>query len=514
MSRSAKAASGFATSVFQYISQILVQALLAPVVLQLAGREALGAYAAINQTLTFISLVDVVHSWTLERYLAQATGAADGGEQFRQTFTIARTLMLVSNTIIAILIVILSFFVGPLYGLSLDIALQAQHALWVIAAWNVLRTPLAAYLNASIATQDLAANNLIGAFLGFLRASASLVFVLFGTGLFGLMLAGTLAEALGSILYRWRFRRLHGNLMPRWGVPDWARLWEMVSFGWQAMLLNVGNLLLYSSGSAIAALTNGAAVASTFYTSQMPAMTLSNMVMRLPDSVAPAINQLCGQQDEEPLRNAFIRLTRIILLFALPLAAGTIIFNRDLVVAWVGLPQYAGGLFTVSLALFCVILIVQRQLIVYSFAFGWIRLLMVTALLQGAANLALAFYLTRFMGLSGITIALLISTIPQTIILWLKVTKRLGVDTRDLIVDCFKRVTIPLVLASAAGLLAQRLFTVGYHDIMGLLFVTAPFGLTYTAIAYSWSIEPRERDAISGKVRQIFKALSARIGTK
>ena len=47
MSRSAKAAKGFAASIVQFCTQILVQILLAPIVLKFAGRETLGAYAAI-----------------------------------------------------------------------------------------------------------------------------------------------------------------------------------------------------------------------------------------------------------------------------------------------------------------------------------------------------------------------------------------------------------------------------------------------------------------------------------
>src|ERR1700747_3063546 len=133
MSRSARAASGFLTSVLQYISQILMQALLAPVVLRLAGREALGAYAAIMQTLGFLALVDVAHSWSLERFLGQSIGLPDGGARFRRVFTTARSLLLISNTVFAILTLIFSLYITRLFHLSPGIALQARHALYVIA---------------------------------------------------------------------------------------------------------------------------------------------------------------------------------------------------------------------------------------------------------------------------------------------------------------------------------------------------------------------------------------------
>lgn len=74
MSRSSKAAKGFITSLMQYASLIVLQALLAPIVLKVAGRETLGAYAAIVQVLALLQLVDIAGSWSFERFLAQAMG--------------------------------------------------------------------------------------------------------------------------------------------------------------------------------------------------------------------------------------------------------------------------------------------------------------------------------------------------------------------------------------------------------------------------------------------------------
>src|SRR6185312_2209500 len=62
MSRSERAAKGFAAALLQYACQILVQILLAPVVLLMAGRETLGAYAAIMQALGMLALVDIAGS--------------------------------------------------------------------------------------------------------------------------------------------------------------------------------------------------------------------------------------------------------------------------------------------------------------------------------------------------------------------------------------------------------------------------------------------------------------------
>ncbi|MBT9330460.1 lipopolysaccharide biosynthesis protein [Paracidobacterium acidisoli] len=494
MSRSGRAAKGFLTSLVQYASQILVQALLAPVVLKLAGREALGAYAAIMQTLSFLALVDIAHSWSLERFLAQAIGMDDGGVRFRHVFTTARTLLLITNTVFAGLVVIFSMFIAQLFHLSPGIAHQARYALYVIAAWAILRTPLAAYLNASVATQDLAATNLIGTLLGASRTLASLLFVLAGGGLFGLMLAGTVVEACGSVLYRVRFRRKNPQLTPGWGVPDKRLLREMVGFGGHAMFLNVGNMLMFSSGNTVAGITSGAANASTFYTSQMPTMTAYNMILRLSDSATPAINELYGKKEMDRMKQALLRLSRFLLLMSLPLAVGVFLFNHDLVVSWVGEGQYAGELLTVCLAIFCVTISMQRVAIVYSFVFGWMRLLTGTAFFQGVANFALAFYLGKKIGLGGITLALVIVQLPQNVLLWRKISKTFHLNVVRFFGGCLLRQSLPLAAASALSLLVHHYVHIQHKHLGGLLAEVFTFIIVYFTGAYFTMVRQDRND--------------------
>ena len=484
MSRSARAAKGFAASIVQYCTQILVQILLAPIVLKLAGRETLGAYAAIMQTLAFLQLVDIAGSWSLERFLAQATGYDDSGQRFRNVFTTARTMLLVTYSAFGLLVVIFSNFVGRLFHLSPGVALEAQHALYVIAAWAVIRTPLAAYSAASIAMQDIAATNLIGALAGVLRTVASLAFVLAGAGLFGLMLAGTVAEAIGVLLYRTRFRKMNPGLSPSWGIPDKALLREMMGFGGHTVFLNLGNLLFFSSGNMLAGLTSGAAAASSFYTTQMPATTVYNMIYRMTEAATPAVNELYGRKDYEKVRNALVRLARLLLLFNLPLAVCVLIFNRDLVVTWVGPQQYAGTLLTASLAAFCVVNAIQRLVILFAFIFGWMRLLSATALLQGIANFGLAFYLGKKLGLGGITLALVIVLLPQLVILIKKISEFMKIDLALQLLQTVLRSIIPVGLAAGAAWLVHAHVVIARRHFLGLLAELATFAAVYGVLAW------------------------------
>lgn len=493
MSRSAKAAKGFATSLFQSLSQILVQVFLAPVVLKFAGREALGAYAAIMQVVAMLMIVDLLGSWSMERFMGRAVGLDDQGQRFRDVFTTARTTILVTNMIFAIGVMIISFFVGQLFHLSADIQSQAEHALWVVAAWAAVKTPLGAYQNASIAMQDLAVVNTLSAGINIARGLASLAFVLLGGGLFGLIVSGVVVEAIGLPLYRMRFLRKFPHLRPSWGIPDRKLLREMLSFGGHVLLINAGNKLFFRSANMLAALTNGAAAASSFYTTQMPTMTGYTMLQRFGDNTAPAVYELAGRGEHERLQAAFLRLVRLISMLTLPLAVGVVLFNHDLIICWVGGRQWGGNLLTATLATFCVVDGIRGVCVLFAFAQGWMRLLTVTAVVQGIVNFGLGYYLGRRLGLGGVTLALLLASLPQLMLLARKVDRVFSTQIALHCGEILLRAVVPLAAAAVAGELVHAQITIAEYHFTGLLLECLAFSVVYFAVAYPISLHQQDR---------------------
>ncbi len=508
MSRSARAAKGFAASIVQFCAQMLVQVLLAPVVLKVAGRETLGAFAAIMQMLGFLTILDVVGNWSLERFLGQATGLDDGGARFRTIFTTARTVYLFINGAFAILVLLFSTVVGRMFHLSPDIAREARHALYVLAVWTVVvRAPLAAYNNALMAIQDMAAANLISALGMIVRSVAALGFVLMGGGLFGLILAGTTGEGIVSILHRVRFQRRNPGLMPGWGLPDKKLMRELLSFGGHTALVNAGSMLMFSSGNFLAGMTNGAAAASSFYTTQMPTLAVYNLLNRMNGSTMPALNELYGRRDLERVRQTFIRLLRVLLLMLFPLSMGVLLFNHDIVLCWVGPKQYAGTLLTVSLSLYCVINGLQGIATQYAVVFGWVRLLAIAAILQGIANFGLGFYFGRHLGLGGITLALVIVLLPTVVIVLHKISRYLELSVAGLIGGSAIRSAIPLAAATVVGSFAHSLVHIRIHHFGAFLLEGSAFSLVYLVLAYFMSMADQDRNDVKRAARAVLSRI-------
>jgi O-antigen/teichoic acid export membrane protein len=239
----------------------------------------------------------------------------------------------------------------------------------------------------------------------------------------------------------------------------------------------------------------------------MPTNTIYTMINRLADSAAPAINELYGAGERERLRNVFLRLVRLLLIMAMPMSIGVLLFNRDVVVTWVGEQQYAGTLLTVSLSIYCVTLGIQNLAILFAFVFGWVRMLSITAILQGLANLALAFYFGKRFGVGGITLALLVVLLPQLALLLHKIDRYLGIGSIRFILRCVLQSALPLALASASSYAVHQVISIAHKHYASLLAELGTFAIVYGLLA--WYFQLSDEDRADG--RRYLSAIGARL---
>ena len=403
--RTSRAISGTLTSFVEFGLRIGLQAVLAPLVLHVAGQETLGAYGVLMQAIGYLALVDLGFGVALSRYMAQAFGYDDQKERFSAIFTTGRTFYLASNCVVALFAFILSIYVGNLFSLSGPVEVQARIGLWILAAWSVLRTPLAVYGGALIATQNLAAANIISMVGNAFRLILSLGMVLLGFDLIGLMLAGVFAEAVTFSLQRRQYRKTYPGERFGWGIPNWQLLREMFGFGIGYLLVNIGVQLTFNTDNLVVGYLYGGVATSIYYTTQMPTFLLITLIWRITDNAAPAFNELYARNEIERLRNAYCKLIKYGIVLSLGLGLGLVALNRTLITLWVGEIQYAGDMMTISLALFAIGTVINHVNGTVLVAFGAVRLLSVISIAGGVCNLGLSLLLGKTLGLQGVMVA-------------------------------------------------------------------------------------------------------------
>lgn len=411
-SRTSKVAAGTLTAFLQYGLQMVLQIALAPLVLKYAGKETLGAYAIITQVVGQLTLLDFGFTTTLMRYLANAHGYDDAHQRFRNVFTTGRSFLMASSLILSLTIILLSFWVGSLFSLSPAVNSQARLALLLLGIWTAFRTPIALYDLGLFSMQNQKISNIFAMINNSLRLVLSLILVISGHGLVGLMLASIVSELTGLLISRWYFKRLYPQIQIGWGFPEKTLFKEMFKFGFQIMLMNIVSRLIFGTDNIIVGYLFNATAVAAYYTTQMPTFASFVLIWKLSDNAAPAINELIGRGNFTSLRSGYNRLYRYTMLMTIPFVLGIIFFNKPLVTFWVGSGQYAGDLMSLFLAFFCFIAIISHLNAAFLVAFGVIWPFIVFGLFEAAVKLSLSFVLGRLYGIQWIMVASVVAAVP------------------------------------------------------------------------------------------------------
>ncbi len=429
--RTSRAIAGTITSFLQYGLLVILQFLLAPVVLRVAGQEVLGAYSFLLQIVVWGALTDLGFGVAIGRYLAQAIGFDDQRRRFCNIFTTGRTFYLFSNIIFAIAIVLVGWNINHFISMSPGVESQARLSLYLLATWIAIRIPVSLYGDALNASQNLSAVNIIVLSGNALRLLLSLALVALGAGLVGLMFSNIIAEALTLVVELVWYRKLYPQDKISWGIPDRALFREMLGFGLTYMVMIVAGKLSTNTDSIIIGRLLGATAVSIYYTSQMPGTLLYQLIFKFADNAYPALNELYVRSATSQLISAYLRLLRYSLLLVIPLAIGLLGLNRYAITLWVGQAQYAGFLLTIVLSIFAITQVVYHLNATIMLAYGDIRVMSIFGLCGGIIKLILAFWLGRTIGLAGVMLANTLVDVPGFIYFSYRVWHLLGLRVRQ-----------------------------------------------------------------------------------
>jgi O-antigen/teichoic acid export membrane protein len=353
-SRTRRAINGSVTGLLQHFITMLFQLILAPLILAKSGQETLGGYAVVLQIIGYGILLDFGFSVAWGRYLARAhspNNCTKGDKRFSALLTVGRNVLFVTNLLFAVALIGAALNIQYLLKGSSAIHSDAQFALYMMAGWAVVRTPLYIYTTALNASQDMATLNFISIGANIFRLMTTLGFVFLGLGISGLVAAIILSELLATTVQWFIFRRWYPMYRTDFAVGNIRLGKEMVRFGIKYWGVNLSVVFLLGSDNLIIGTLYGAAAASVFFTTKMFASLLITLVSRILDNVSPGLNQLIGTGDFEAARRVYLRLLRYTMILALPAALGTYTFLDEFVTLWVGHGQFAGDFVAVALAI-------------------------------------------------------------------------------------------------------------------------------------------------------------------
>ena len=496
--RTVKALKGATTSIIQYSVLVVMQVLLAPIVLKVAGQEVLGAYSIVMQIIGYGLLLDLGLSVAVGRYLSQSFNSGAKNSNFSEIFNIGRYFTIATNLIFSFILLMLSYSIEQFISGSPETIVDARKGIYLLAIWTFIRAPLLLYGHGLVATQNMAAANIIGLIGGVIRAALSLYLISSDFGLIGLVGANIASELIVLLLQKRQFNKLYPTIMLQWRPPDDKLLKEIFSFGSTYWGVNVAIVLTTGSDSLIVGHLYGVAAAAVFYTTKIPAFLFIQLIYKISDNSAPAINELIAQGMYENVRAAYIKILRYSLLVAVPLALGIVAFNEAVISAWVGPNQYAGNVMTIALSCFVITQVVNHINAMVILAAGKMRYWVLISVIAGCTTILLGYTLGKYFGFQWVMVSIAILDIPVFVFLM----QRSFSSIKITYVNALREAVWPALKAASPLLTLVFILNMLHlpYSLRNLIVTICVYLIMFAAGLYRYGINANERQFLFNRL--------------
>jgi O-antigen/teichoic acid export membrane protein len=247
-----------------------------------------------------------------------------------------------------------------------------------------------------------------------------------------------------------------------------------------------------------------AAAASTYYSTLMPAQQAWSTLCRMIANSLPAVNEMYGRSAFGRLKEIFIKIHRYNFLLAIPLAAGIVLLNHDVIRIWLkdhAEQQYGGELMTLSLAVIAVMITAGSVNFIFILATGRIRQISFLYLMVGGAKLVISAMLAKWLGLGAVTAATAVATMVTFISMQTRAQSELGVGWAAFLQEGFWPALLPS-LFGAALLWVMHIYFRPENMLQLLLFVGVY--LPIQGAISIWAVKREDRRLVWQQLGAVF----------
>jgi O-antigen/teichoic acid export membrane protein len=236
----------------------------------------------------------------------------------------------------------------------------------------------------------------------------------------------------------------------------------------------------------------------------MPALALGQLVWKLADNSAPALNETYAREGTELLTSAYLRLLRYSLIVAVLVGLGVWGLNGSVVTLWVGEAQYAGQVFSALLGAYVVTQVIIHLNAIILTVHGCVRGMTIISFVAGFGKVAFALAVAERMGLTGVMLANLLADVAVLVYLCQRLWILQGIGLAKVWAEAlFPSLATALLPALGAGWL------ICVDDAPATLAAVATriIGMTLLWALGGWfvGLTLGERERISSALRRVMK---------
>lgn len=431
--------------------------LMTPLLLHHLGVATFGIWMLVSTLAGYGRVFDFGIHGTLTKYVAEcrATGEIEEGRRL-----ISASLFL--YMLLGLAVLLLSVAISPLFSelFSVPEADRSDTARTVILMGVWVGSSIACAAPGAIlqGLHRFDAVNLVQIISTVVTTIAMIVVLLLGGGIVGLALANIASTVLSRSLMVWLANRFAPELRPGWRDFDRAAIRKVVSFSASIFVGQVATRLQTKTDLIVIGTIMSVSAVTPYGIAWRLSETTRRIVTQFSRALLPLASELDAEGDHRRLRALYVTSVRLTLVMSIAIGGVFIGLADPFLTVWVGSEIAEYSYLVTLLMLASIISLSQWPAMAILQGMTRYRLLAISAVVSGLANLVLSIVLGLRFGLTGVALGTLIPTTIESFGFVLPYTMRvLGLRLRDVVNDIVVRSVVPALPAAGVLYLLQQM---------------------------------------------------------
>jgi O-antigen/teichoic acid export membrane protein len=439
---------GAVTNWLAFAATLLVGFFLTPYLVRRLGDGPYGVWAFVESLLAYFTLFDLGIAACVVRFVARFHATGDRDELNRLVST---ALALFLGLGVAVLLsgsALLPIVLPGLEGAGVPHDEVLAFALLMLANLAVT-LPLSVFPSILDGLERFALKSAVRIVVLAIRTVGTVVVMENQPSLLALGVLFTVCNLVEHAAFAvLSFRSLPGLRFSR-RLVDRATLKRVKGYSLHAFLAMVAGRTCVQSGVLIVGALLGAAPVTYFALASRLVEFAKALLRTATNTLTPAVSALEAAGDMDAIRRMFLRGTRWVLYFILPIHLGLIVFGRPFLTIWLGESEYADRCYLplVILSATLTLVIAQSMAARILYGTGRLRLFARAAMIEALANVGLSILLGLQYGMVGVAIGMAVPNLVMCLWVIGHTARGLGVPLKTYVRDAWPR---PLVAAVVA----------------------------------------------------------------
>lgn len=499
----------FWNTVSNYLGKIITLSmgfLLTPFLLHWLGAGTYGLWALVGSVVAYGSLLDFGIAAAITKYTAEYR-AKQRAQDAQALISTAFLLYLALGLVVMLLSMVIAAVFPYIFNVPPE---QRNEAIWLVLFSGLgvgVAIPCATPTAILRGLQRFDLLNALGVVGSLLSVSATVLILLRGGGVIGIVLANIAVTVLMQLPAYWLIHRVAPelHLNPHAVRREFVR--TVASFSTSLFVINVSGQLQGQTDEIVI----GAFRPLWLVTPYALSRRLSDVARILTDQflkvLLPLASELHATDDQTRLRALYLVSTRLTLVSFMPFACILILMAGPLLAAWVGEAYAPYAPLVIILTIAGLIDMSQWAASHVLQGMGRHQPLAYMSIASGVANLVLSIILIQFLGLTGVALGTLIPTSIECLLFVMPYALRvLGISWRG----AFREIVLPSVLPALPAvftiLLLQRIVLASGWASLALIAVTS--FLVYVSIYFTLGANAIEKQAYRQIAQKILHLLA------